>query len=257
VFSRKIAMQYDEAAVIFTDVVGFTMSSARMEPQDVVRDLHSLVAHIDILCLAHNVQKVKTIGDAYMAWCPRPATDTTGYEHCKRVLEVARSLPDNPAMQLGGRTHAVRVGCHSGRVVAGLIGITKWAWDLWGDAVNTASRMESTGVPNRVQVSEAFAANVRHFAQLDPPRGVKVKGKGRMTTHLLSKSEHAWCYKQGQVQKPQQQRQRSLGKDKEASGAGKQEVSNTNVSEILNQRSADASPKQGLPGEANLPECES
>eukprot|EP00756_Hemistasia_phaeocysticola_P044776 Hpha_TRINITY_DN18562_c0_g1::TRINITY_DN18562_c0_g1_i1::g.195100::m.195100 len=248
VFSRRIAVQYNEAAVMFADVVGFTASSSGMDPQDVVRDLHSLVAHIDILCLAYKVQKIKTIGDAYMAWAPQQSTESDEQGHLKGVLEVARRLPDNPAMQLGGRTHAMRVGCHSGRVVAGLIGITKWAWDLWGDAVNTASRMESTGVPNRVQISEAMAVNVRPLFQLDMPRTVKVKGKGKMNTYLLHKGEHAWCYK------PQPLQQKS--KEKGTPNAARQGTANWDAGSQSPRGSPVGTvpltlPKLGLPGETN------
>eukprot|EP01065_Artemidia_motanka_P050541 TRINITY_DN8670_c0_g6_i1.p1 TRINITY_DN8670_c0_g6~~TRINITY_DN8670_c0_g6_i1.p1 ORF type:complete len:854 (+),score=104.49 TRINITY_DN8670_c0_g6_i1:68-2563(+) len=189
VFSQQIAQPYTEAAVMFTDVVGFTQQSSTMDPQRVVHDLHALVAHIDILCMAHRVQKVKTIGDAYMAWIPK---EKPGNEHLSSLLEVARHLPDNPAMVLGGHVHAVRVGLHAGPVVAGLIGITKWAWDLWGDAVNTASRMESTGVPGRVHVSEKVYTELREVAPFESRGQRKVKGKGMMNTYLLSKSGHAW-----------------------------------------------------------------
>ncbi len=181
---RLIADRFDQAAVLFADVVGFTPRSASMPPEVLVRVLDELFLAFDARLAEHRVEKVKTIGDAYMAVAGVPEALPDAAARLARFAlsanEVAGSLrwPDGAPIQL-------RFGLHVGPVVAGVVGERKTIYDLWGDTVNVASRMESHGEAARIHVSEAFAEAVGpSFRLVD--RGLhEVKGIGRVRTYWL------------------------------------------------------------------------
>ncbi len=184
---RPIADGHDEVSVLFADIVGFTGLSQRMDPAALVAMLNRLFSEFDEICERHGVEKIKTIGDAYMAAAglphPRPdhaaAIARAALEMRAHVERVAkRSSDDAPALQL-------RIGIHSGPVVAGVIGTKKFIYDLWGDTVNTASRMESHGVSGQIQVSEAARARLQDEFLLRARGVVEVKGKGPMALYWL------------------------------------------------------------------------
>jgi adenylate cyclase len=180
---QRIAETYEQTTVVFADLVGFTPWAQRTDPARVVAVLDGLFSRFDELTELHGLEKIKTIGDAYMAvaGAPEPQKD-----HAVASLEFARSLLD--AMAEWRATNRalleLRVGLASGPVVAGVIGQRRIVFDLWGDTVNLAARMESSGVPGRVQV----AASTRELVGsrfLFEGRYVDVKGLGTMTTYLL------------------------------------------------------------------------
>ena len=170
--------------MLFADLVGFTPLAAKLSPDQLVGLLDAVFTRFDELAVQHGVEKVKTIGDAYMAVAGAPrAVD----DHAGLVARLALAMCTE-VKRLGEQTgHAlsVRIGIASGPAVGGVIGAQKFAWDLWGDAVNTAARMESHGVVDRVQVTDATHARLGGRFVCEARGDVDVKGKGVMHTWLL------------------------------------------------------------------------
>src|SRR5262245_22291626 len=181
---HTIADQFTEATVLFADVVDFTPRSKGLPPAEVVGMLDQLFTHFDSLAERHHLEKIKTIGDAYMvaAGLPNPMPD-----HARAVALLALDMVD--AMGPGGACEdlrmQLRIGINSGPVVAGVIGRKKFLYDLWGDAVNTASRMESQGTPGQIQVTRATYELLKDDFDLSPRGTLEVKGKGAMETWYL------------------------------------------------------------------------
>ena len=179
-----IVDRFDDVTVLFADIVGFTALSARTSPEALVAMLDELFTRFDALADRHGLEKIKTIGDAYMVVAGVPEQT---FDHAVRMarmsLDMLATLADYAT------THAVeltiRIGIHSGPVVAGVIGRNKFIYDLWGDTVNTASRMESHGLPSRVHVTEATVAALGDAFECESRGLVDVKGKGPMTTFFL------------------------------------------------------------------------
>lgn len=182
---RSIAERFDDATVLFADIVNFTQLSERTNPTDLVQLLDQIFTRFDALADQHGLEKIKTIGDAYMVvgGLPEP-----GGDHAERVAQMAIDMQGVLAT-LDARTFeglAIRIGIHTGPVVAGVIGKRKFAYDLWGDSVNTASRMESHGQPGRIHVSEAVYARLRERFDFEARGAISVKGKGELTTFFLT-----------------------------------------------------------------------
>ena len=179
-----IADRYPEASVLFADLVGFTELSAGMAPEDLVTLLNELFTAFDQVSERHGLEKIKTIGDAYMAVCgvPVPRAD-----HLERIADAAVVMVAAAAGRAGGSgaTVALRIGIDTGPVVAGVIGERKFIFDLWGDPVTMASRMESHGVAGRVQLTARAGERLRARYALTARGGIDVKGRGRMETYLL------------------------------------------------------------------------
>lgn len=173
-----------EATVLFSDIVGFTPFSSSLAPAEIVHLLDTLFGKFDDLCEDRGIEKIKTIGDAYMAVAgiPRPDPD-----HAGSIVELAFEMQRaaTAIAPLWPNELALRIGISSGPVVAGVIGHKKFAYDLWGDTVNTASRMESHGRSNRIHVSQSTHDLLRDRYAFSEPHQTEIKGKGAMTTYYL------------------------------------------------------------------------
>jgi class 3 adenylate cyclase len=180
-----IAERHDDVTVLFADIVGFTPWASSCEATEVVEVLDQIFSAFDRLCDEHGVEKIKTIGDAYMAAGGVPAGSSGTASGVVRLalgmMEVVAGVHTQ-----GGTTLQLRIGVHRGPVVAGVIGRRKFIYDLWGDTVNTAARMESHGVPGRVQVTEAVAEQLDEGLVAEPRGTIEVKGKGPMKAYLVA-----------------------------------------------------------------------
>ncbi|MDB4959493.1 MAG: adenylate cyclase [Myxococcales bacterium] len=179
-----IVDRFENVSVLFADLVGFTSMSAHTSPEALVTMLNDLFSLFDKLAEQHSLEKIKTIGDAYMvvAGIPQPLAD-----HAVAMAHMAIDMIDGIAAYAKkvNMPLTIRVGIHSGAVVAGVIGRKKFIYDLWGDTVNTASRMESHGVPGRIHVTETTYLALRHQFDFEERPPMEIKGKGLMKTYLL------------------------------------------------------------------------
>ena len=180
----SIADGFAEVSVAFADLVGFTALTSDMPPQHVVTLLNGLFSRFDAAAQEIGIEKIKTVGDAYMAVCglPQPVED-----HAERMVRMAirmihitreHSLENKVSMKL-------RVGINTGPVVAGVIGKSKYIYDLWGDTVNLASRMEAGGIPDSIQVTRAVYEKLKGQFAFEPRGAIDVKGRGSVETWLL------------------------------------------------------------------------
>ena len=181
---ENIAESFPEATVLFADLSGFTGLAAQVSPAELVGLLNELFCGFDQLAEIHGVEKIKTIGDAYMVvgGVPTPRPD-----HARSVAEMALDMLQSVEQFNHSRMTqlSVRIGINTGPVVAGIIGRKKFSYDLWGDTVNAASRMESHGQPGRIQITEATLAKLNGMYRVEKRGVVDVKGKGEMTTYWL------------------------------------------------------------------------
>ena len=179
-----IADSFDEVTVLFADIVGFTSLSARETPEALVEMLDEIFSEFDLIAERRGLEKIKTIGDAYMvaAGIPTPCAD-----HAARGAEMALDMVEvlTTFNERRGRSLSVRIGLNSGSVVAGVIGRRKFVYDLWGDAVNTASRMESHGIPGRAQLTDTTRVALGEAFSVEERGVIEVKGKGPLRTWLL------------------------------------------------------------------------
>ncbi|HOE05896.1 MAG TPA: adenylate/guanylate cyclase domain-containing protein [Bacteroidales bacterium] len=181
---ETIAQKFDNTTILFADIAGFTPIAEKSRPEEVINFLNDIFTRFDNLTDKFGVEKIKTIGDAYMVVCGVPL-EREG--HAEVVSELALAMMDEMDgynAESGAET-TIRIGIHSGPVVAGVIGTKKFAYDIWGDTVNTASRMESNGVPGKIQISEATAALLAGKFRMSCRGEIEIKGKGLMTTYFL------------------------------------------------------------------------
>lgn len=179
-----IADAFPDVSIVFSDLVGFTELSAQMPAASLVELLNEVFSELDALAAAHGVEKIKTIGDAYLAVAGIPVARE---DHARAaanmaidMLRVQQRLAERRGLRL-----QMRVGVNTGAVVAGVIGKHKFTYDLWGDAVNIASRMESSGLPGRIQISDATRSRLDDRYVVEERGVVDVKGKGPMKTWWL------------------------------------------------------------------------
>ena len=182
--SQTIADHFDSASVLFADVVDFTPLAQRLQPAEVVGILDQLFSRFDTLVELHGLEKIKTIGDCYMAAAgvPDPSRD-----HARRTALLALDMREVVATSAGadGQGLELRIGINSGPVVAGVIGSKRFLYDLWGDAVNTASRMESQSTPGEIQITRATYELLKDEFVCRLRGTIPVKGKGEMETWYL------------------------------------------------------------------------
>ncbi|MBS1536608.1 MAG: tetratricopeptide repeat protein [Bacteroidetes bacterium] len=185
---KTIVDSYDSVSVLFADIVGFTKLSQRVTPEQLVAGLDGIFNTFDLLADKYGCEKIKTIGDCYMvvAGLPKRCDD-----HAERLgamaIEMLKAIEEFPAL-VEDDLVSMRIGIHSGSVVAGIIGKNKYAYDLWGDAVNTASRMESHGEAGKIHCTEEFKNMTSESLFTFTNRGeMDIKGKGTMKTYFLEK----------------------------------------------------------------------
>jgi adenylate cyclase len=177
-----IAERRDQVSVLFADIAGFTPAAERLPAEEVVVLLDEIFSAFDELVARHGLEKIKTIGDGYLAAAGIPTPRADHAEATARLaLAMRQTLADLPA----AAGLSLRVGIDSGPVVAGVIGRSKFGYDLWGDTVNTASRMESHARPGAIQVTERSYRRLAERFVFERRPAVAVKGKGEMTTYLL------------------------------------------------------------------------
>jgi len=182
--AQAIAEHFESVTILFSDIVGFTSLSSRMAPINLVTWLNELFSSFDYLVEKHGLEKIKTIGDAYMVVGGLPVPQR---EH--QAAMAAMALEMQESMQQfcleNGECLQIRIGLHTGPVVAGVIGVRKFSYDLWGDTVNVASRMESSGMPGKIQISEQFYQSLKDQFEFEERGIISVKGKGKMKTYWL------------------------------------------------------------------------
>ena len=165
-------------------MVGFTELTDAVGPHELVRLLNNVFELFDRRLEEFDLEKIKTIGDSYMVvgGLPEPVAD-----HAQQMAEFAFAIREDFARLVATMDLdiSVRLGIHSGTAVAGIVGTKRFAYDLWGDVVNVASRMESLGAPNKIHVSEPFMVRLRDMYEFVPHDEIEVKGKGRMQTYYL------------------------------------------------------------------------
>lgn len=179
-----IADSFESATVLFADIVDFTQLAATLSSEELVTLLNAIFSTFDALAEKHGLEKIKTIGDAYMAVAGVPKPDTHHAQSAARMALELRTVITGFKRE-NGEPLCLRIGLHSGPVIAGVIGTKKFIYDLWGDTVNTASRMESHGIPGQIQVTEATQMLLGTEFMFSPPREIEVKGKGQMLVYSL------------------------------------------------------------------------
>ncbi len=181
----SIAESFPEVSVCFSDIVGFTAMSERIGARQVVDMLNEIFSLLDKLTEKHRVEKIKTIGDCYMVVAGAPDRSPT---HAQQIAAFALDLQETLAQysQSSGRDIAMRTGVHTGTVVAGIIGTSKMSYDLWGDVVNVASRMESTSLPGRIQVSDAVRVRLQDDYDFESRGTIELRNRGTMETFFLT-----------------------------------------------------------------------
>ena len=182
------ARMFNEVTVLFTDFVNFTNISEQLTPTELVSELHFCFKAFDNIMEKHGIEKIKTIGDAYLAVAGLPNFDA---HHAKQVvtaaMEITAFIKERKA-QLGDKTFNVRVGIHSGSVVAGIVGVKKFAYDIWGDTVNTAARMEQNSEPGKINVSQKTYDLVKNQFAFIYRGEIEAKHKGKLKMYFVEES---------------------------------------------------------------------
>lgn len=190
---KSEAQLIDQASVLFTDFKGFTAISEKLSPEQLVQDLHDCFSAFDLICEKYHIEKIKTIGDAYMAAGGLPIFNK---DHAKNVvlaaLEMAQFVEKNKeSRRLENRPHfEIRIGIHTGPLVAGIVGIKKFQYDIWGDTVNIASRMESSGAVGKVNISQRTYEIIKDnkMFKLEYRGKLEAKGKGAMDMWFVDRA---------------------------------------------------------------------
>lgn len=180
------AQYYDHVSVLFTDFVNFTTASERLSPQQLVHELHSCFKAFDEICTRYNMEKIKTIGDAYLAVCGLPVANT---HHAAQVVGAALEIQQFIAerkRQFPDTSFDIRIGVHSGSVVAGIVGVKKFAYDIWGDTVNTAARMEQSSESGKINISQSTYDLVKDKFTCIFRGEIAAKNKGQLQMYFVA-----------------------------------------------------------------------
>ena len=179
------AKYFEEVTVFFSDFVGFTKVAERMTPQQLVNELDACFKGFDHIMTKYNIEKIKTVGDAYLAVSGLPMGDPN---HAEKIINAAieiRQFQLDRKKVLGDMTFEVRIGAHSGSVVAGIVGVKKFAYDIWGDTVNTAARMEQNSQPGKINISENTYNIVKDKFECTFRGKIQAKNKGELSMYFV------------------------------------------------------------------------
>jgi len=184
---KTISEHKENACILFADIVGFTEISQSISSDELVMNLNKIFQSFDSLAKKHAIEKIKTIGDSYMVMSNQNVDNV--YPSNSIAMFAIELLESSKLLKFGSKQLEVRIGIHIGDIVCGVIGGHKYSYDIWGDAVNVASRMESYSKPDRIHVSKEFAKSIEHHTDFEIiPRGeISIKGKGSMSTYWLEK----------------------------------------------------------------------
>ncbi len=179
------ARLFEHVTVLFTDFVGFTTAGERMHPEELIGELDTCFKAFDTIISRYGIEKIKTIGDAYLAisGLPDPVPD-----HAEKVAQAALEIAEYMAERhkaLGDRTFEIRIGMHSGSVVAGIVGVKKFAYDIWGDTVNTAARMQQHSEPGKINITQTSYELIRHKFNCTYRGKVEAKNKGELKMYFI------------------------------------------------------------------------
>jgi class 3 adenylate cyclase len=177
---QSTARQYNNVSVLFTDFVNFTGISEQMSPSDLVQEIHQNFKTFDAIMEKHGIEKIKTIGDAYLAVCGLPIEVA---DHANRIIEAALDIQD--FMQTNNGKFQIRIGINTGPVIAGIVGVKKFAYDIWGDTVNTAARMEQNSLPGKINVSSSTYELVKNDFTFIHRGKVDAKNKGMIDMYFV------------------------------------------------------------------------
>ncbi len=180
------AKYFDNVTVLFTDFVNFTQASERMSPQQLINELHYCFRAFDDIIDKYNIEKIKTIGDSYLAVSGLPVRDPRHAENITRAALEINKFVTNRRQQMGDGTFEVRIGIHSGSVVAGIVGVKKFSYDIWGDTVNTAARMEQNSEAGKINISETTYELVKDSFTCTYRGEIEAKNKGLMKMYFVS-----------------------------------------------------------------------
>lgn len=190
---KTTPLRHNEATILFTDFKGFTATSATISPQDLVNELNEIFKEFDFIMEKYSIEKIKTIGDAYMAVCGIPKESNTHAMQC--VLAAFNMISFLEKRKETAKIKwEMRVGIHSGPLVAGVVGTKKFTYDVWGDTVNTASRMESNGSPGRINVSASTYQLVKDFFDCEYRGKLAAKGKGEIDMYFIQQPKETERY---------------------------------------------------------------
>lgn len=179
------AKLYENITVLFTDFVHFTQTSEQLSPQQLVQELHDCFTEFDNIIERNGLEKIKTIGDAYLAVCGLPLSNPLHAQNTViAALEIRQFIEDRSKRV---KTFDVRIGVHSGSVVAGIVGVKKFAYDIWGDTVNTAARMEQSNEAGKINISETTYQLVKNEFGCTYRGKIHAKGKGFIDMHFVEK----------------------------------------------------------------------
>lgn len=176
---------YDHVTVLFTDFVAFTKAGERMSPGELVSELHSCFKAFDEIISRYDIEKIKTIGDAYLAVCGLPAADPDHAEKMVRAAMDIRAFMLERKAAVGEKTFEIRIGIHSGSVVAGIVGVKKFAYDIWGDTVNTAARMEQNSEAGKINISQTTYDMVKDKFNCVYRGQITAKNKGELKMYFV------------------------------------------------------------------------
>jgi len=180
------AKQFDDVTVLFTDFVNFTQAVEHMTPQQLIGELHICFKAFDEITNKYNIEKIKTIGDAYLAVAGLPTADPNHAEKIVRVAIEINAFMQDRLVELGVRTFPVRIGIHSGSVIAGIVGVKKFSYDIWGDTVNTAARMEQNCDAGKINISQTTYELVKDKFSCVYRGEIDAKNKGSLKMYYIS-----------------------------------------------------------------------